>query len=268
MSIIHSVSNSSSVLSRSCLQLRYITGIRLCPPAPVSCIVHKSALSTSAIAFAESTLSKSPNRRPEGQNIARLVPRSGLINLIDSRGSFRPNVSLSTSLASLNSHEKLVVVRLEGPPPDEDVDPAVHCKIISNKARRQKESDSPVRSPLKLKSSTKKAPSTLKTKSVTLGWSIAPNDLLIQKKSSIHSWFEKGHPIQIILGKSGKRQQRTPNSTLDLEKRKIVLKTCRTLCEEAGAIEQSTEGDVNSNVFILNYLPPSNREEPKQDEGL
>lgn len=200
-------------------------------------------------------------QRLDGEDISRLVPNTGLINLIDSKGDFRPNVSLVQTLGTIKPSQKLVVVRLEHPESNDDgvTDPTVHCKVISRNSKLSR--DPKKGTPGSDQSKTfkkKKAPcSSLKTKSVTLGWSIAPNDLLVQKRASIHSWFEKGHPIQITLGKAVKRHQRTANTSLDLEKRKILLKTCRALCEEAGAIEQNTDGDINSNVLILNYLPPT-----------
>lgn len=213
-----------------------------------------------------------PNQRPEGKEIVQLVPKSGLINLIDGNGAFRRQVSLSSSLANLKGHEKLIVVRLEKKT-EEDEDPTVHCKIISTRPHKNTDatvtrnstnsdntSSSDRKEKQKKEKQKKEKATVLKTKSVTLGWTIAPNDLLMQKKSSVESWLQKGHPIQIFLGKSAKRQQRTANSALDLEKRKILLKTCRSLCEQAGAIEQSIEGDVNSNVVILNYLPPPQRQ--------
>lgn len=204
---------------------------------------------------------KTASRRYEGREIAELVPNEGIINLIDRKGSFTRGVSLARSLGGLREGERLVVVRIEEGA-DED-DPTVHCKVISNKPRRQPftgATEEETKSMDKAKPQKKKQQ---KMKTVVLGWTIAPNDLYMQKKSSIHAWFEKGHPIQITLGKPVKRQQRTVNSSLDLEKRKILLKACRSLCEEAGAIEQNTEGTVNSDTLILTYTPPSSQ---KQDE--
>lgn len=207
--------------------------------------------------------SKPANRRYEGREIAELVPNDGLINLIDRKGSFTRGVSLTRSLGGLREGERLVVVRIEGGADDED--PTVHCKVISNKPRPRQPVPGAEEEETKSvdKSAKPQKKKQQKMKTVVLGWTIAPNDLYMQKKSSIHSWFEKGHPIQITLGKQVKRQQRSVNSSLDLEKRKILLKACRNLCEEAGAIEQNTEGTVNSDTLILTYAPPT---QPKQEE--
>lgn len=237
-------------------------------------LISQSSLSSPIINARLFSLSSSTHNRNstkvEGKDVAKLVPNSGVINLINDKGAFIRNVSLRQSLARLRRDQKLIVVQVEHTN-EEDQDPIVHCKVVSNRGSRdpntrKSDSGNSANDKERQKQEKKKKAKTiaLKTKSVTLGWNIAPNDLLMQKKSSITSWFKKGHPIQIILGKAVRRQN--PPTDLDLEKRKILLKTCRAMCEEAGAYEQSVEGDFRSNSVILNYSPPKLTTETEEEQ--
>lgn len=95
-----------------------------------------------------------------------------------------------------------------------------------------------------------------KVKSVSLSWTIGPHDLHSQKKSSIESWLSKGHTVQIVLGRDTWKN-RNMNSPLELEKKNVLIKACRELCEEAGGIEQGMEGDISTSI-ILTFAPSSN----------
>ncbi|KAF5093035.1 hypothetical protein D0Z00_004280 [Geotrichum galactomycetum] len=95
-----------------------------------------------------------------------------------------------------------------------------------------------------------------KVKSVSLSWTIGPHDLHSQKKSSIESWLSKGHTVQISLGRDTWKN-RNMNSPLELEKKNVLIKACRELCEEAGGIEQGMEGDISTSI-ILTFAPSGN----------
>lgn len=92
-----------------------------------------------------------------------------------------------------------------------------------------------------------------KVKSVSLSWTIGPHDLHSQKRSSIESWLSKGHTVQICLGRDTWKN-RNMNSPLELEKKNLLIKACRDLCEEVGGVEQGMEGDI-STAIILTFAP-------------
>lgn len=100
---------------------------------------------------------------------------------------------------------------------------------------------------------------TSKIKTLTINWNIGPNDLLKQKKSTIQNFLEKGHPVQIFLGKPQRRPVKL--STLDLEKREILVKTCISICEDVDAIQKKSDGILkDKNQTVLYFVPTKSSE--------
>lgn len=100
-----------------------------------------------------------------------------------------------------------------------------------------------------------------KVKTLSLNWTIGPKDLLNQKKATIQGWLEKGHPVHIFLGSARVRGPPKKLTELDLEKRELLRKTCKEMCEETGAIRQNAANVVKTDtqeVFV--YFLPTRQE--------
>lgn len=230
------------------------------------------------------------------EHIKKLVPRSGLVDLVTKEG-FKKGQKLSALIKHVNkSGAKLVVVNVikNGDGNEEGgCDPQVVCKIIEKKQKKVKsktedveatteasaEADSEPPSTSISKGKARKEARLLKQqqmlekqasrslsrnsskiKSLTINWTIAPNDFLSQKKTNLQSWLTSYHPVQIFLGNPKTRNPPTNLSPLEVEKRKILKDICIKVCEEVNAIEKKTDTiERGVDQDVLYYYIPKNQ---------
>lgn len=214
--------------------------------------------------------SYSTQKNPSGADIANLVPLKGLVDLVDTHGKFHKSQPIITILNSLRaSKNRLIAVNIEER--GDGKDPLVVCRLLADKSKQKKpasqatsaESEPIDKSKRKKKEKSNephkakdRSKNASKPKTLALNWTIGPKDLLNQKKSSIQSWLEKGHPVLIFLGNPRERHFK-PLTDLDLEKRELLRKTCVSICEEIGAVKRNSDNVVkaDSQEVLSFYLP-------------
>jgi hypothetical protein len=225
------------------------------------------------------------------RQISKVVPLRGLVSFVDRNGAFKKNVPLRSVLRHVDeSVEKLIIASMvQKNLPDQD--PHVVCKIqplrlegrrsssivrdtpaardasvarkvsgslsapvSTNSTRTNKISGETAHSSEDGLSSARQLVKRRKpptTKSILISWNIAPKDLNDQKAVALRSVLSKGDTLKVELCIKDKHKRPKHLSSLDLEKRELLIEQCKDMCSQWGDLYGRIEGRTTDMIVMI-----------------